>query len=181
MLNKCHQAELGKLSPFLKNTQKSRHFTQSVVAGVKHLKGIIVSGKVPKKNPRDGIDEYGRTDVHYASDADEIEKLIQAGMDIDLQDDNGWCPMHFYAQNNNVKALEAALNYGANPNLYDSYGNSPLWTATMSAHGQFDCIIALLKAGAKAGHTNKHGRSPKDMANTINNGLEDVFSNYENA
>jgi hypothetical protein len=33
-LNKCHQAELGKLSPFLKNTQKSRHFTQSVVAGV---------------------------------------------------------------------------------------------------------------------------------------------------
>jgi len=32
--NQCHQAELGKLSPFLKNTQKSRHLTQSVVAGV---------------------------------------------------------------------------------------------------------------------------------------------------
>jgi hypothetical protein len=27
---------LGKLSPFLKNTQKSRHLTQSVVAGVRH-------------------------------------------------------------------------------------------------------------------------------------------------
>ena len=32
--NKYQQAELGKLSPFLKNTQKSRHLTQSVVVGV---------------------------------------------------------------------------------------------------------------------------------------------------
>jgi hypothetical protein len=33
--NQYQQAELGKLSPFLKNTQKSRHLTQSVVVGVK--------------------------------------------------------------------------------------------------------------------------------------------------
>jgi hypothetical protein len=33
-VNKGQQAELSKLSPFLKNTQKSRHLTQSVVAGV---------------------------------------------------------------------------------------------------------------------------------------------------
>jgi hypothetical protein len=31
---KYQQAELSKLSPLLKNTQKSRHFTQSVVVGV---------------------------------------------------------------------------------------------------------------------------------------------------
>jgi len=35
--NKYQQAELGKLSSFLKNTQKSRHLTQSVVAGVRIL------------------------------------------------------------------------------------------------------------------------------------------------
>jgi hypothetical protein len=34
---KGQQTELGKLSPFLKNTQKSRQLTQSVVAGVMHL------------------------------------------------------------------------------------------------------------------------------------------------
>jgi hypothetical protein len=32
--NKYQQSELSKLSPFLKNTQKSRHLTQSVVVGV---------------------------------------------------------------------------------------------------------------------------------------------------
>jgi hypothetical protein len=32
--NQNQQAELGKLSPFLKNTQKSRQLTQSVVVGV---------------------------------------------------------------------------------------------------------------------------------------------------
>jgi hypothetical protein len=34
--------ELGKLSPFLKNTQKSRHFTQSVVAGVRHFWNFVI-------------------------------------------------------------------------------------------------------------------------------------------
>jgi hypothetical protein len=33
-VHKGQQTELGKLSPFLKNTQKSRQLTQSVVAGV---------------------------------------------------------------------------------------------------------------------------------------------------
>jgi len=37
MPNQNQQAELGKLSPFLKNTQKSRHFTQSVVVGVNFI------------------------------------------------------------------------------------------------------------------------------------------------
>jgi len=37
--NQNQQSELGKLSPFLKNTQKSRHLTQSVVAGVRAQKG----------------------------------------------------------------------------------------------------------------------------------------------
>jgi len=40
MHNQGQQAELGKLSPFLKNTQKSRHLTQSVVAGVRHLSSL---------------------------------------------------------------------------------------------------------------------------------------------
>jgi hypothetical protein len=41
MPNQNQQSELGKLSPFLKNTQKSRQFTQSVVVGVSSLKGIM--------------------------------------------------------------------------------------------------------------------------------------------
>jgi hypothetical protein len=39
MPNQNQQAELGKLSSFLKNTQKSRHFTQSIVVGVRAMAG----------------------------------------------------------------------------------------------------------------------------------------------
>jgi hypothetical protein len=39
--NQNQQAELGKLSPFLKNTQKSRQLTQSVVVGVSVFKSVI--------------------------------------------------------------------------------------------------------------------------------------------
>ena len=38
MPNQNQQSELGKLSAFLKNTQKSRQFTQSVVVGVTCIK-----------------------------------------------------------------------------------------------------------------------------------------------
>ena len=103
-------------------------------------------GKVPKRNPRKGIDEYGRTKVHYAETSSEIEKLVNEGADINLQDDNGWCPLHFYAQVNNAEAIQKALELGADPNLTDSHGNGPLWTATMNSRGEYGCVVALLKA-----------------------------------
>lgn len=137
-----------------------------------------MTGKIPKRNLREGIDEYGRTDIHYASDAGTIERLIVGGADINLQDDNGLCPMHFYAQENNISAIDVALKNGATPNLVDSHGNSPLWTATMNVRGDFSCIEALLKAGANANHKNKHDRSPFDIANTIKGGLEKIYDKY---
>ena len=137
-----------------------------------------MTGKIPKQKSREGIDEYGRTELHYASDIQSIINLLEAGLDINLQDDNGWCPMHFYAQDSNAAAIELALQKGANPNLIDQHGNSPLWTATMNARGNFSCVIALLKSGAIKDHKNIHGRSPLDMANTIKGGLDEVFTKY---
>jgi len=46
--NQNQQSELGKLSPFLKNTQKSRHFTQSVVVGVRISRELVQSWKMTK-------------------------------------------------------------------------------------------------------------------------------------
>ena len=137
-----------------------------------------MTGKIPKKDQRPEIDEYGRTALHYARDPEIIQNLIDSGLDVNLQDDNGWCPMHFFAQDGNVEAMEVALSNNANPNLTDSHGNGPLWTATMNAKGNFSCVIALLKAGAVANHRNAHGRSPSDMAATIKGGLESVFETH---
>lgn len=137
-----------------------------------------MTGKIPKKNSRPGIDEYGRTALHYVDNPEVIQKLINDGADVNLQDDNGWCPLHFFAQDSNVEAIQIALSNGADPNLADSHGNGPLWTATMNARDNFACVIALLKAGAVANHQNVHGRSPLDIAETIKGGLQSVFRDH---
>ena len=46
----------------------------------------------------------------------------------------------------------------------------------MNAKGHFEGIKSLLEKGADPHHKNKHGRSPFDMAKTIANGLEEIFS-----
>lgn len=131
---------------------------------------------IPKKKLRRGIDKYGRNELHYSSNLSDIKTLIKGGSNINLQDDNGWTPLHFYAQESNDETIKYLLELGANPNLLDLHGNGPLWTATMNARGNYACVILLLNAGAIPTHKNKHGRSPLDMANTIGNGLEVVFN-----
>ncbi len=140
-----------------------------------------MTGKNPKRKPRHGIDEYGRTALHYAAhdgDVERIKALIGEGVDVNQQDDNGWTPLHFAAQLNHCGAIGILLENQANPNLHDSHGNGPLWTATMNARGRYAGIEALLKAGADPAHSNAHGRSPHEMAKTIQGGLEDVFEKH---
>ncbi|WP_299773316.1 ankyrin repeat domain-containing protein [uncultured Pseudoteredinibacter sp.] len=140
-----------------------------------------MTGKIPKKNPREGIDEYGRTDLHYAESIKELDKLLVEGLDINLQDDNGWCALHFYAQDRRFELMQRLIENGANLNLIDSHGNPPLWTAVMNAKGDYSCVELLLSSGAIFDQKNKHGRSPLDMANTIKaGGLEELFAKYQN-
>jgi ankyrin repeat protein len=134
-----------------------------------------MAGKQPKRLPRSGVDEYGRTLLHAAvisGDVRKVEELLAGGSVADAKDDNGWTALHFAAQERRIEIVSVLLNRGANPNLHDAHGNGPLWTAIMNARGDFSCIRALRAAGADSQHKNKHGRSPKDIAETIRNGLE---------
>ncbi|MBK1880716.1 ankyrin repeat domain-containing protein [Pelagicoccus mobilis] len=137
-----------------------------------------MSGKQPKRNPRSGIDEYGRTPLINAicdGNLELAEELISKGADLDVQDDNGWCALHFASQKREKEITKILLEKGANPNLHDSHGNGPLWTATMNSRDSYEILILLIEYGAEKDWKNRHGRSPLDMALTIQNGLEKVF------
>tara|TARA_B100001093_G_scaffold2503_1_gene2523 strand:+ start:150 stop:575 length:426 start_codon:yes stop_codon:yes gene_type:complete len=137
-----------------------------------------MSGKQPKQNSRAGIDEYGRTPLINAVSEGNIElakDLISKGAELDIQDDNGWCALHFAAQNKEDEISIALLEGGADPDLTDSHGNGPLWTATMNAKGDFSIVRVLIEHGAKKENKNKHGRSPLDMAFTFKGGIEREF------
>ena len=126
-----------------------------------------MAGKQPKRKPRPGVDEYGRIPLHYSAvdgDFDALVRLLESGSPIDAQDDNGWTALHFATQDSHSRLVEELLRRGANPNLVNSYGNSPLWVGIMKARGDFTIVKRLLAAGADPDRKNASGRSPRDIA-----------------
>ena len=131
-----------------------------------------MAGKQPKRKPREGLDEYGRTPLHYAAaeaQLVEIIKLIAAGADVNAQDDNGWSPLHFSAQAVSPDCTAALLRAGADVSLQDLFGNTALWRAVFSSEADSSVIHLLLEAGANPIEKNKHGISPISLARTIAN------------
>lgn len=118
------------------------------------------------------LDRAGRSDLHYAAlenRADDLQRLIDQGADVDLADKSGYTPLHFAAQEHAIEALRVLIDAGAQLELEDSYGNSPLWRATMNSRGRGDAITLLRSKGADPWHANKNGASPVTIARRVAN------------
>lgn len=70
------------------------------------------------------------------------------------------------------------VDVGANLELRDGYGNTPLARATFSSRGDGEVITILLEAGANPDATNEHGNSPRSLAKMIAN--YDIAKLFEN-
>jgi ankyrin repeat protein len=128
--------------------------------------------KQPKKRSRPGVDEYGRTPLHYAAgdgDAGAAQQLLAAGADPNLQDDDGWSPLHFAAQASSAPVAQLLLAAGAQVDSRDSWGNTPLAKAVFNSRGDGSLILVLRAAGANPTALNHHGVSPLSLARTIAN------------
>ena len=71
-----------------------------------------------------------------------------------------WCPSDVAIKNKNI--TEALLQKGADPNIPDIKGNTPLIIASISkeVHGRADLLRFLLAKGAEPNVCNKHGMTP---------------------
>jgi ankyrin repeat protein len=138
-------------------------------------------GKLQSENPHDAVDDLGRTKLHFAANngvVATVKKWLDQGIDINARDDIGWTALHFAAQNNHFKTIDLLLEYKADPNIHDKQGNGPLWTAAMNVKGgNCQAVIALLKANANPDHKNHHGRTPRYLAKSVGDGLEEAFNN----
>ena len=119
-----------------------------------------------------GIDELGRTLLHYAAgDArpDRVAELLTSGADASAQDGNGWTALHFAAQARSAECVALLLRAGADPSLQDSDGNTALFRAVYWSGGEGAVIGLLRQAGADPFTKNHHGVSPISLARIIDN------------
>ncbi len=89
----------------------------------------------------------------------EIERLLKAGMDVDIRNRNGTAPLHNAAFSGHKEAVELLLSHGANPNSIDSTGQTPMFQA--AERGSLEIIKLLVKHGA---HISKKGYTPLHKA-----------------
>ena len=77
-----------------------------------------------------------------------VKRLIEAGVDVNAPECDGWTPLHFAARTGSVEAVRLLLVAGAQVNVRDSKGITPLHRALLPKHHNFPLLEALLEAGA---------------------------------
>ena len=131
-----------------------------------------MTNKQPKRKARPGVDEYGRTPLHYAAierNLATLKTLLASGADPGACDDNGWTPLHCAAQEYAPDICEALLAAGAPVDVQDSNGNTPLLTAVIGSRGRDEVIRVLRAHGASPTLANAKGISAVTLARTIAN------------
>ena len=90
--------------------------------------------------------------------------LFDLGTPLEFADGNGITMLGRAALNNEVAMAKALIERGANVNVVDKQGMTPLlWAASMD-FGDPAMIELLLKSGAKADAKNKDGLTALDLA-----------------
>ena len=97
-------------------------------------------------------------------DADVARALFDLGTPIDFADGNGITMLGRAALNNEVSMAQELIARGANVNVVDKLGMTPLlWAASMD-FGDPAMIELLLKSGARADARNKDGLTALELA-----------------
>ena len=90
-----------------------------------------------------------RTPLHYASvrgHTSIVKSLLDAGVDVNRQDQYGRSPIQLAAMQGHVPTVRAILAYGADVNVKDRWGKSPLYSAEIG--GYYKIAVLLLQHGA---------------------------------
>lgn len=129
---------------------------------------LLGEGMDPNETDRDGRTAL----IHSVIDGDisMISLMLNDGnTNINLQDRLGYTALHYAAQDYSEDICNILLEHGAEVDLQDIHGNTPLWKAIFNSKGRPEVIQLLLKYGADKHKKNKSDKSPYDLANTIAN------------
>ena len=91
-------------------------------------------------------------------DLNTVQLLLAYGADPNCRDHEGWCAIHWAAEQGHLEILYALLNHAADINAISSYGTSPLHCAANGGHTGI--VTELLQQGSDPLKVTCHGWTP---------------------
>lgn len=115
-------------------------------------------------------DRSGTNCLYCACDSDSPETLLaileKKVIPVNIYNSSGWTVLHklaaVYDTENSPKMLKLLLKYGANINLRDNKGNTPLLLGAIS--GNVSIVKTLLDMGSSLTLSNEKGNTPVTLA-----------------
>ena len=90
-----------------------------------------------------------------------VERLIEFGAQVDIEDNKGDTPLHYSARDSNISTGSALLRNGADPNATNDEDRSPLhFLARQKSPKSKNYIHRLMELGANPNLVDKYGRTP---------------------
>jgi len=110
----------------------------------------------------------GDVDTLYRAAGDgntaQVLALLDSGADVNGRTSDGSYALNRAAVFNQVEIMRLLLERGANPNVQNSEGDTPLICATKYAGGQAATVNALVSAGTNLAVKDKSGMTALDYA-----------------
>lgn len=111
------------------------------------------------------------------NDPDEVERALRARVDTNATDGIRRRALPIATDNNHLLIVQLLLTAGANPNLSDPFGDSPLFKAVFWENEEI--ITALLAAGADIHQPCANGNSPLQEAQKMGyQAIVELLENY---
>lgn len=106
------------------SAKKEKIYNQQAAKDIRNLAAFMHG-----KRPITDTDPFGRTPMHEAifqAHDDCLKYLLESDVDLDVQDNRGWTPLHEAVRWNNLKAAELLIKHGACKRIGDLKGQLPM-------------------------------------------------------
>ena len=105
---------------------------------------------------------------------DKLCFLLKAGIDVNIQNNQGWSALHYASWHNHVEIMDILLKLGANIDIQDKTGWTPLMDAIFKSN--MDATKKLIKLGANINITNITGVNAYHISLSASDSIKKMIS-----